>query len=99
MKPSFCSLNPFRKKDEALKKEISELRKQLEAYKKNNDMLHAAVSPVTDLGIRDWDLREVLKPMFEAYVPMLKTLIENEAAKKRQEASSRSGNKRISSTI
>lgn len=80
-----------------LQEEIERLRKEIEAYQRRTKLLEEVVSPLTSLGIQDRHLREALKPMFDAYVPVLKEMIENE--KQKQRAAFRSEGRTASSAI
>ncbi len=99
MKSVIGFLKPLRKENEALCMEIAELNKALNIYKRENKLLAEAVSPLTELGIKYNDLSEALKPMFKSYIPFLKSFIEKEIEKQRQEAAFRSENRRCSSSI
>jgi DNA repair exonuclease SbcCD ATPase subunit len=92
------SKKALRKEVEGLRKEVGELRKENDDYKMKNKLLFVAVSPLTELGIPEHSLSEVLKPMFDIYVPHLKTLLE-EDRKKRQEAAFRNRGGGSSSAI
>ncbi len=99
MKSVIGFLNPFRKRNDALSIEIAKLKIELNYYKRENKVLAEAVSPLTELGIKNNDLAEALKPMFKSYIPFLKSVIEKEIEKQRQEAAFRSENRCCSSSI
>ncbi|MEI7724116.1 MAG: hypothetical protein WCK09_03380 [Bacteroidota bacterium] len=99
MKSILGFLKPLRKENEALSMENAKLNRELNIYKRENKVLAEAVAPLTELGIKYSELSEALKPMFKTYIPLLKSVIEKEIEKQRQEAAFRSENRRCSSSI